>query len=208
MKIRLELFFVALITGLLTTALLALPACVVEDDDPEAEAFVLGESDYSLSCDPTGDGADDLACQLAYFTNRQRSAFDEESDNALPLDWNNKLAATALDYSNRMCDEGFFDHKDPNGNDMENRLQDDGIFYAKAGENLARGNGMLPSEVMSLFMDEPSCQINHRGNVLDNDFTHTGVGAVFCGDKTIYTQLFATFDAEDLRDDENGFCND
>jgi len=87
------------------------------------------------------------------------------------------------------------------------RKQEADIFFAKAGENLARGTDLFPSGAMAMFMDEPSCELNHRGNVLENPFTNTGSGAVFCGSKTFYTQLFATFDQEDLRDDSNEFCS-
>ncbi|MCZ7583124.1 MAG: hypothetical protein M5R36_07190 [Deltaproteobacteria bacterium] len=59
---------------------------------------------------------------------------------------------------------------------------------------------------MALFMDEPPCWPNHRGIILDNDFTHTGAGAAACRGDFIYTQLFATFDENDLRDDPNEFC--
>ena len=182
-------------------------SCIQDNTEESPVPFVLGDSDSLLDCDGAGDGEQQLACQLAYYTNRERQNHPEESDDAHPVNWSANLAEVALDYSNRMCEDGFFDHKDSQGRNMESRLQEAGVFYIKAGENLARGTELYPDEAMSLFMNEPSCQINHRGNVLDNDFTHTGVGTVFCGGKTIYTQLFATFDAEDLREDSNDFCS-
>lgn len=180
--------------------------CTPVNDTKESD-FALGKNDYQIDCDPSGDGETAFACQLAYYANRERQSHQEESDYAEPLDWSDDLAQVALDYSHRMCNEDFFDHNDPHGRGMESRLQEAGVFYVKAGENLARGDQLLPSEAMSMFMDEPACKVNHRGNVLDNDFTFTGVGTVFCGDLTIYTQLFATFNAEDLREDSNKFCS-
>ena len=188
-------------------ALICTVACQSELDNGKGNDFALGETDYLIDCDPAGQSASALACQLGFFTNRQRLAHPEESDQADPLDWSEDLADVALNYSERICDEGFFDHVDPSGNKMEIRLQSAGIFYVKAGENLARGTDMLPSQAMTLFMDELSCEKNHRGNILDNDFTHMGVGTVFCGKKTIYTQLFATYDEQDLRNDQNEFCS-
>jgi len=182
-------------------------ACQLDSDTEKQNDFALAETDYHLDCDPVGDDTQARACQLAYYANRQRRAHFEESDHAEPLDWSDELAKVAVDYSRRMCDEGFFDHDDPQGCGMEHRLQEGGVFYAKAGENLARGTDLLPSEAMAMFLDEPSCARNHRGNVLDNDFTHTGVGTDVCDNKVIYTQLFATFDPEDLRDDANEYCS-
>lgn len=196
---------------LLPVALIAWILCGVggcsTDNPPDPlDSFVLGDSDYLLDCDPSGKDESALACQLAYYANRERQANQEESDQAESLDWNGDLAVVAQNYTERMCNEGFFDHVDPQGRRMEDRLQDAGIFYVKAGENLARGKNLSPSDAMDMFMNEPSCYENHRGIVLDNDFTDTGVGTVFCGDTIIYTQLFAAFDSDDLRTDPNEYC--
>lgn len=181
-------------------------SCVSEIEEDEPDSFSLGENDYALACNPEGNDEGALACQLAYYTNRERAAHPEESDGATSLDWDWDLADVADEYSEGMCDEGFFSHDDQQGREMEDRLKGAGIHYVKAGENLARGTDLLPGEAMAMFMNEPACEPNHRGNVLDNDFTHTGVGVAFCGGNAIYTQLFATFDIEDLREDGNEFC--
>lgn len=197
-----------LLTIIILFCWLAVASCGMDQMDAPVNDFALGETDYQLDCDPSGSHAEAYACQLAYYTNRERQGHVDESDHAASLDWSDNLADMAEAYSRRMCDEGFFDHNDPQGHGMESRFQEAGVFYVKAGENLARGKDLLPSNAMELFMNEPSCEKNHRGNVLDNDFTFTGVGTVFCGDYTIYTQLFATFDTEDLREDQNEFCGD
>ena len=62
---------------------------------------------------------------MTYYTNRERRANPDESDLAEPLDWDGDLAEVAQKYCERMCDEGFFDHNDPKGHAMENRLQED-----------------------------------------------------------------------------------
>ncbi len=182
-------------------------SCSDHGDLEHSDAFALAQNDYMLDCDPIGKGADSLACQLAYYTNREREGHPEESSLAMPLNWQNELATAAGQYSRRMCDENFFDHNDPRGSGIEVRLYKAGIVYVKAGENLARGTYLLPSEAMAMFMNEPPCRVNHRGNILDPDFTHIGVGAVICGTKIIYTQLFATFHPDDIREDKNEFCS-
>jgi uncharacterized protein YkwD len=122
------------------------------------------------------------------------------------LDWSADLAAAAEAYSFDMCENGFFDHVDLQGRRIGDRLDNAGIYWVKSGENLAKGDGMLPEEADRMFMAEPQCRENHRGNTLDKDFTHTGVGVVFCGNTTFYTQIFATFDVLQLRSDENAYC--
>jgi len=196
------LMLLCLLSGLL------LLACdgTVQNITPQND-FVLGDNDYQLTCDPSGDDETALACQLAYYANRERAAHPEESDYAQPLNWNNQLAAVGAQYSQEMCDLDFFDHTDPSGRRMEDRLSQAGLYWVKAGENLARGKDLFPNQADRMFMDEPACEINHRGNILDNDFVSVGVGVVFCGDEIIYTQYFATFDEHDLRNDPNEYCS-
>ncbi|MBZ0274290.1 CAP domain-containing protein [bacterium] len=182
--------FIAL--ALLAFGCAALAAC--DDSGGASESFAVKASDAPLACDPEGETPGALACRLAYYTNRERAAHPEESDFAAPLAWDADLAAVARDYSERMCDEGFFDHVDPKGASMEMRLMAAGISYVKAGENLARGRNMSPKTAVEMFMDEPSCRPNHRANVLDPEFTHVGVGVAFCRGRTVYTQLFARYE--------------
>jgi hypothetical protein len=65
----------------------------------------------------------------------------------------------------------------------------------------------IPQIAEAMFMDEPSCAENHRGNIMDNDFTDIGAGMAVCGDVFIYTEVFATFSASDLRADPNEHCS-
>jgi len=203
---KIDLSSALLIAAIILGLMIHVISCVESQGDQQADDFVLNENDYSLDCDVSGDSGDALACQLAYHANRRRMDNPAESDHADPLKWSDDLADVGYYYCQRMCDEIFFDHSDPEGRTMESRLQEAGVFYVKAGENLARGSSLLPSRAMAMFMNEPPCEPNHRANVLDKDFTHTGVGAYFCGSKVIYTQLFAAFDAELIGDGINEFC--
>ena len=182
-------------------------SCDSGNQKTAVDGFVLSSSDYALTCDPAGASELSYACQLAYYTNRDRASHPLESDNAAPLRWNDDLENIAAAYSREMCDRGFFDHIDPDGATLNDRMNEAGLVWVKAGENLAKGTDMNPDLAEKMFMNEPSCQANHRGNVLDNDFTDIGVGTVFCGNDTIYTELFATFNQEDLRNDANDYCH-
>jgi uncharacterized protein YkwD len=193
-KFRLEYAFFLVLT--ITTACQA--------DSPEA--FVLGDADYMLNCIPEGESESALACRSAYLVNRDRAANSDESNGAKPLDWDTDLAWVAEQYSRKMCENGLFDHIDEDGNRVGERLTASSVAWAKCGENLARGNNLSPEIADQQFMDEPACELNHRGNILDRDFTHIGVGVFFCGSSVYYTQVFATFDSFFLNDGGNEFC--
>jgi uncharacterized protein YkwD len=58
-----------------------------------------------------------------------------------------------------------------------------GISYRTAGENIAMGQ-RTPEEVVKAWMDSPG----HRANILNNTYTHIGVGYV--EGKNVWTQMF------------------
>src|SRR5947208_221130 len=54
-----------------------------------------------------------------------------------PLRWDDELAAVARNYSAQMAREGFFDHRDRNGDAVESRAERAGLHHWKRiGENL------------------------------------------------------------------------
>ena len=60
-----------------------------------------------------------------------------------------------------------------------------GISYTSAGENIAQGQ-RTPEEVVQAWMNSAG----HRANILNNGFTHIGVGYVESGN--YWTQQFIT----------------
>ncbi len=87
-----------------------------------------------------------------------------------------------------MAKEDFFSHTDPEGEAVDGRMAEAGIFYLKVGENLARiENADDPAKAaVDGWLDSPS----HKENILRPEFTLTGMGV--CGDGTTYyfTQVF------------------
>ncbi len=67
--------------------------------------------------------------------------------------------------------EGYFSHTRPNGNDCFTALDEAGISYWTAGENIAYGYA-TPAEVVDGWMNSPG----HRANILNENFTHLIVG--------------------------------
>jgi uncharacterized protein YkwD len=99
-----------------------------------------------------------------------------------------RLDEVARAYSEAMRDRGFFSHVDPEGHDFVFRLQQGGIGFRAAGENLARVmNASDPAAFAhQLFLENPA----HRANILDPRLTDAGVGVAREGRTYWITQLY------------------
>jgi uncharacterized protein YkwD len=115
--------------------------------------------------------------------NADRVKFDEE-----PLEWNEEVARAALGHSEDMAERGYFGHESPEGTSPFDRLDEEGLTYTRAGENIAAGQ---PSAIMAeqgLMNSE-----GHRRNILSSQFEELGVGTDFDEeDRPFFTQKFYT----------------
>jgi len=109
-----------------------------------------------------------------------------------PLLWNEKLSELALAYSKQMADEDFFSHYDPEGKSVADRADDlDITDWKKIGENLflSVGYANVPEVAIEGWMKSRT----HKDNILDAEWTHTGVGVYKTSDgRTFITQVFMT----------------
>ncbi len=99
------------------------------------------------------------------------------------------LRNVARAYSQDMIDRNFFDHVNPDGDDLSDRLAGAGVTYAMAGENIAWNQGFADPVATAVegWMSSPG----HRANILRSEFTHTGIGiAVTSDDAYYFTQVF------------------
>ena len=125
-------------------------------------------------------GEDDLGQlekQLWILINRERldsSNQAETGGKALPLKWNEKLAAVARAYSEDMLKRGFYAHVNPEGLTPAMRVAAAGIPWQAEGENIAIYTSVAGAQ--QAFMDEPRFEHNHRSNILSAKFTDVGVG--------------------------------
>jgi uncharacterized protein YkwD len=113
------------------------------------------------------------------------------------LEWCDGLYALAKAHSNDMCDRGFFDHINPEGEAPPDRgrLGHAGSYtftpivpdpYTRIAENIARGNSTA-EQTMEQWMNSPG----HRAQILNGANTHIGVGQCEgCGKH--WTQNFGT----------------
>lgn len=104
-----------------------------------------------------------------------------------PLEWDDKIAELARNYSRRMAREGFFDHYDPNGKSVSDRARK--VDWETIGENLFMGTERPQLNVFAVrgWMRSDS----HRKNILNKVFTASGLGIARGKDGNIYvTQVF------------------
>lgn len=105
----------------------------------------------------------------------------DRAKNGLPaLKWNSKLASLGESYAKDMINRGFFSHYNPEGQSPFDRMQQAGISYSSAGENLAINTSVSSAEVA--FMNSSG----HRANILNSGYTDVGIGVVTASNGQVY----------------------
>lgn len=96
------------------------------------------------------------------------------------------ISRVAEKKSTDMRDNNYFDHQSPTYGSPFEMLKSQGVKFRTAGENIAAGQH-TPQEVVETWMQSKG----HRANILNNTYTHLGVGFVKGGSYgTYWTQLF------------------
>ncbi|MCR4324406.1 MAG: CvpA family protein [Candidatus Curtissbacteria bacterium] len=102
-----------------------------------------------------------------------------------PVVWDEDLAEVGRAHSRDMFERQYFSHFSPEGKDVGDRLQEAGIKYSIAGENLALAPTL--SRAHSGLMNSSG----HRRNILDPAFSRIGIGVIDGGVYgKIFTQVF------------------
>lgn len=104
----------------------------------------------------------------------------KEGLNLLTMD--SSLRELARDYSKDMLKRGYFAHNNPEGLTPFDRMDDYGISFGNAGENLA----LAPSVELAHqgLMNSPG----HRANILSPSYSKIGIGVM---DGGIYGKMFS-----------------
>jgi uncharacterized protein YkwD len=130
----------------------------------------------------------DLEKQMWLLVNQDRSnpeTFAQTGGRAQPLKWNESLAAVARAHSRNMVEQRFFSHVGSDGRTYQMRIDEAGIPWLAAGENIAKWDTVRGAE--ATFMDN----LNHRYNILNALYTDVGIGIVQGPDGNLYiTQDF------------------
>ncbi|MFC3885617.1 CAP domain-containing protein [Bacillus songklensis] len=110
--------------------------------------------------------ADNMIQQVVQLTNEQRRK------NGLPdLQVDGKLAGVAQTKATDMMKNKYFSHTSPTYGSPFDMMNQFGVSYTAAGENIAQGQPSA-QQVVNDWMNSPG----HRANILNRNFTHIGVG--------------------------------
>ncbi|MBY7142724.1 hypothetical protein KFZ56_06465 [Virgibacillus sp. NKC19-3] len=116
--------------------------------------------------------------EVVELTNQER-----EKHGLRPLEIDTELSEVARDKSQDMAQNNYFSHDSPTHGSPFDMMQSYGVDYSTAGENIAKGQ-TTPEQVVNGWMNSDG----HRANILNEDFTHIGVGYVEQGNH--WTQQF------------------
>ena len=104
--------------------------------------------------------------------------------SALATNW--ELSRVARYKSQDMINKNYFSHTSPTYGSPFTMMQNFGLKFSAAAENIAYGQ-KTPQQVVTAWMNSPG----HRANILSPSYTQTGVGAAKKSDGTLYwTQMF------------------
>jgi len=106
-----------------------------------------------------------------YRHRHQVSALQEDDD----------VAAVAYSHSEDMYDNNYFSHTTEDGKGLKERLEDEGVYYLSAGENIAAQHTDAPAAMEGWLNSE-----GHREALLYEDYNYLGVGV----HRLYYTQNF------------------
>jgi uncharacterized protein YkwD len=103
--------------------------------------------------------------------------------------WSDEIGDEARRHSLRMAELGFFSHRDPERGELHERLSAAGLLYRAAAENLHYSRGY--QDPAATAVDGWMESRGHRKNLLDSEFTRTGIGVARAKDGTWHaTQIF------------------
>jgi uncharacterized YkwD family protein len=149
-----------------------------QEEQPAPQEETVTEQEEQQS-DSNGDGElSQFEQEVVELTNAERSKHGLQ-----PLQMDAELSNVAREKSRDMAASNYFDHNSPTYGSPFDMIQQFGIQYRSAGENIAKGQ-RSPQEVVNAWMNSEG----HRANILNDNFTHIGVGFVEQGNH--WTQMF------------------
>ncbi|MBD0373030.1 MAG: CAP domain-containing protein [Pyrinomonadaceae bacterium] len=130
-------------------------------------------------------GASSLERRAFELVNAERRARGESQ-----LAWDAQLSQLAREHSQDMARTGSLDHRGADGRDMAERARSFGIRgWRVLGENIAFNQGFDDPSAFAVQRWMGSSK--HRANILNGQFTRTGIGVARAADGSIYfTQVF------------------
>lgn len=110
---------------------------------------------------------------------------ERKNNGVSPLTIRQELVPVARAHAKDMWERSYFSHYSPEGKDVGDRLEESGISYSFAGENLA----LAPT--LAIAHDGLMNSPGHRANILNPKFTRVGIGVIDNGyDGKMFVQIF------------------
>lgn len=138
-----------------------------------------------ISAAKISDNLDSYTFRIFTLINAERT-----KRNLNQLLWDDDVAKIALEFSRRMAKENFFGHIDANGQSVMERAKSAKLkHWSKIGENLfsIEQTDKFDGFAVENWMKSPT----HRQNILDPEWTMTGIGIAESKDGEIFiTQVF------------------
>ena len=108
----------------------------------------------------------------------------------VPLRLDAKLCLYARSHSADMAKKSYFNHINPDGKTMKDRVREAGLTGWKAvGENIAYNQGY--DDPAAFAVERWMLSTGHRANLLGEIWTETGIGVAKAADGSFYfTQIF------------------
>jgi uncharacterized protein YkwD len=106
-----------------------------------------------------------------------------------PLATNSVLEELAFERSADMLERDYFSHTTPEGVSFSRLIEERGLMYQTAGENLALNAG-YGSQAGAIAMQDLLDSPPHLTNMLRPQFTEVGIGVATGGGRTYFTLLF------------------
>lgn len=130
---------------------------------------------------PAADPLKTYETEVIRLTNLERT---KRGLPALTTNW--QLSRVARYKSQDMVNKNYFAHESPTYGSPFKMMENFGLKFSAAGENIAYGQ-RTPQEVVTSWMNSPG----HRANILSTAYTQIGVGAAKKANGTLYwTQQF------------------
>lgn len=144
--------------------------------------------EYESSVIPTGSivkgTAAEFTSSLLYLVNSTRN-----QNGLVSLDLNPTLNAIATARSIDMLNRGYFSHTTPEGKNIFIILQENGIGYMSAGENIQNSTPASNASAQLYFSTWMSSSM-HKTNILSANFSQIGIGISFNNDRFVAVIVF------------------
>ncbi|MFC4598270.1 CAP domain-containing protein [Cohnella hongkongensis] len=130
---------------------------------------------------PSNEALTGYELDVLNLTNAERRKAGLQPFSGNDTNLNRSARAKAQD----MAVNNYFSHTSPTYGDPFAMMRSFGVQYQAAGENIAKGQPS-PEQVVQAWMNSPG----HRANILNEAYTHMGVGYVANEGQPCWTQQF------------------